>query len=761
MQKLIKAIYYHPLSGSSNLHNMLYKCILRFQNTPLLRYCQNSLINNTIKEAQSIPAFKEIYNGLERKSLKGLPLTNKGNFHIAFPNLKDRLIKDRSLADCQILKTSGSTSGKPSEIPVSQEDINRLRNYYILLGKASGGIFPQNYKYINMFPISNSSTGKYSELLIPEEYRLGRSDADPIKTKTLISDNMQAQVIHTNTNLVLSGLPILHLNFLSHIEENKEIKIIKHLKERGICLYGGESPSITEKLKLYSSYKQLVGLYGSTELGPRLGFSLDLNLVLDIALHNKEVLREVSNSNVVPITFFYDKYLNNYEIVNNSLVNTPLIQQTELKIRWDQDDYCEIISPSLLIHALKKHHNILSKSLSIIDEEYNVNLKNILEELIDGNKYEQLIKYFGMILFYGRKGILFGGSNLDNKFAEDVFEEVKKKVRGLHYLALYKHDDETVKEKIALSNYSGLRLDILLEIEGEVNDDEVKKEIISIMRSKHCDFDAILHYYEVHNKINEVMDNIKLHIYDKDSSPMHFRFINSKKRNYIIKKLTEDEIHDFNKLEEKYDNNWDGYCKLLYKNINNDMNELDKLRLYFTNHITNFMFSNKEYFEKENMKVNFHKIIEKVMKRRYGICMELNFMFNRFLNENGYNSKLVKCYKPNHEGDYYNIFHTAIIVEIMEMKYFVDVGFGEYFDEPKLLDDINMIDNVKVVLCEGGCHKIYNGDKEILKIVGDVELEEVIENYSAFFNGGNDFPLCKFLFERIYNLKDKVYCIPS
>lgn len=392
--------------------------------------------------------------------------------------------------------------------------------------------------------------------VIPDDFRLDRSNANSSETVNIINKGFIENTLKPQIDLVLSGLPIIHLNLIKYILDTNanNSNILEYLKRKGICLYGGESPTINEKLMLYQYYSKVVGLYGSTELGPKLGFSIDINLVMDIALRFPQVLNGLSSiRSCSPITFFYDKYLNNYEIISGSLVNTPLIQQAEIKIRWDQDDYCELISPIQIINAMKDNRVLIFNELLDIENRFHVHLTQIFDDLLDTDKYKNLIKYFGLILFYGRRGILYGGSNLDNKFVQSVFNKVNSETNNLlNYLALYKepiiHDNNN---NVNIALYSGLRLDLLIETTMPINSSELsrlKEFILNNMKELHCDFGKILHYYEANGQIREALDNIKLWLYQPNQSPMHKRFMKSNKRNYIIKQLQEDENINSNEI---------------------------------------------------------------------------------------------------------------------------------------------------------------------------------------------------------------------
>jgi hypothetical protein len=558
MGKLLSKAYHHPVNGTGFTNRNVYKFILRFNDSWLIGKARSNILAKQIKQSKSIKAYREIYKDVPNLKFNNLPTITKQNFHLSYPNITDRMPDGTDMTNLHIVKTSGSTSGKPSEIPLSENDILFVKNYYRLFGHLAKELMPLEYKYINMFPTSNSSTGVLSEQIVPNEFRLGRSNADPAATCKIIQDSFDNGKLKESEPLILGGLPILHLEFLNHLRslgQEQSARITKYLKDNSICLYGGESPTISERLKLFSSYKKMAGVFGSTELGPKLGFSIEANLVFDIALTNKNILIELDNDyqGDAPITFFHDKYLHKYEVMNHegkidnnsrgNLVITPLIQQSELKIKWDQDDYVKLINAEELVVAMKKYNNELMSQLKTFDSNYGTSLEMVYNDIINTAKYENLIKYFGLMLFYGRRGIIFGGANLDNAFVEIVFNKLKEIQiynNNVNYLAIYREPINNVNIVIGTNNYSGLRLDIAVETVNNLNIDEInelKIVIIDLMREQHNDFKSILEYYEHNNKLNEILANMHIHAYPNGASPMHKRFIASKKRIHIFKKI--------------------------------------------------------------------------------------------------------------------------------------------------------------------------------------------------------------------------------
>jgi len=80
----------------------------------------------------------------------------------------------------------------------------------------------------------------------------------------------------------------------------------------------------------------------------------------------------------------------------------------------------------------------------------------------------------------------------------------------------------------------------------------------------------------------------------------------------------------------------------------------------------------------------FHKI---VLNRRGGFCYEANGLFAALLRALGFNVTMLSAGVANAEGEFGPDFdHMALMVDLEE-RWLVDVGFGDSFREPLLLDE--------------------------------------------------------------------------
>jgi len=213
--------------------------------------------------------------------------------------------------------------------------------------------------------------------------------------------------------------------------------------------------------------------------------------------------------------------------------------------------------------------------------------------------------------------------------------------------------------------------------------------------------------------------------------------------------------------------------------------------------ISTYGFSNKNYFNelfrRNSIKNGFKpdSVIQRIKSEKYGICMELNYTFCMYLKSRGYNAYLTTCRKPKslvkNKLEYFDIEHIAIIVIMDNIKYFVDVGFGEYFVTPISLINSTVANNIEVLIkdnvyyltkCNGSVELKHNENdriksfdhiednnkdyKIVLKLDMDLssidDINKMNTNYVRFFNSNkDDFPLCDILFERVYDVNKQTF----
>ncbi|AYV77691.1 MAG: hypothetical protein Edafosvirus1_22 [Edafosvirus sp.] len=194
------------------------------------------------------------------------------------------------------------------------------------------------------------------------------------------------------------------------------------------------------------------------------------------------------------------------------------------------------------------------------------------------------------------------------------------------------------------------------------------------------------------------------------------------------------------------------YAVTLLRSVKTNDTPLTVLKKTMRNHISNYKFSNDTYFSKNKPKqFNSKKVIRKVIQQKKGICMELHYTYRKFLKNIGFtNTYLVNCKKPNSQGIFYKINHVALITKLNGKKYFVDVGFGEYFTKPILIKSKNSLD-------------IKKNKKLLLKVIDEpVSFSGLDANYTTFFQSKPaDFPLCRILYERVFDTRLAKYIEPK
>jgi len=83
-------------------------------------------------------------------------------------------------------------------------------------------------------------------------------------------------------------------------------------------------------------------------------------------------------------------------------------------------------------------------------------------------------------------------------------------------------------------------------------------------------------------------------------------------------------------------------------------------------------------------KALFDKIVR---KRRGGFCYELNGLFAALLRALGFNVAMLSAQVAKEEGGFGPDFDHMTLMVTLEQRWLVDVGFGDTFREPLLLDE--------------------------------------------------------------------------
>ena len=111
-------------------------------------------------------------------------------------------------------------------------------------------------------------------------------------------------------------------------------------------------------------------------------------------------------------------------------------------------------------------------------------------------------------------------------------------------------------------------------------------------------------------------------------------------------------------------------------------------------HLFNVPFENLDIHSHIPIALKINSIYKKIVqKNRGGFCYELNGLFYELLLSLKFNAKRISARVYDQKKEYSPEFdHFAIIVEIDNSEYLVDVGFGEFVFEPLKLE-LNVIQN--------------------------------------------------------------------
>lgn len=109
-------------------------------------------------------------------------------------------------------------------------------------------------------------------------------------------------------------------------------------------------------------------------------------------------------------------------------------------------------------------------------------------------------------------------------------------------------------------------------------------------------------------------------------------------------------------------------------------------------HLLNVPFENLDIHYHNPIELNINSIYKKiVLNNRGGFCYELNGLFYELLLSLKFKAKRISARVYDKENGYSPEFdHFALVVEIGDSEFLVDVGFGEFIFEPLKLE-LNVI----------------------------------------------------------------------
>jgi len=153
--------------------------------------------------------------------------------------------------------------------------------------------------------------------------------------------------------------------------------------------------------------------------------------------------------------------------------------------------------------------------------------------------------------------------------------------------------------------------------------------------------------------------------------------------------------------------------------------DLESLRLLQRQHLLTVPFENLDIHWKRPIALDGKRFYDKIIgEKRGGFCYELNGLFYELLAKIGFQNKIISAKVSKGNGDFGAEYdHLAIIAQIGNEEYLVDVGFGNFTAEPlKFIVDVEQLDNNGVFLIR----KYDENYFEVVKKDGDVWQSEYI-----------------------------------
>ena len=116
-----------------------------------------------------------------------------------------------------------------------------------------------------------------------------------------------------------------------------------------------------------------------------------------------------------------------------------------------------------------------------------------------------------------------------------------------------------------------------------------------------------------------------------------------------------------------------------------DLQSLKKLQLL---HLLNVPFENLSIHYNEPIILQLELLFNKIVNRkRGGFCYELNGLFAALLRQLGFNVSMLSAGVANSNGVFGPDFDHMALMALLDERYLVDVGFGDSFLQPLLLDE--------------------------------------------------------------------------
>jgi N-hydroxyarylamine O-acetyltransferase len=129
--------------------------------------------------------------------------------------------------------------------------------------------------------------------------------------------------------------------------------------------------------------------------------------------------------------------------------------------------------------------------------------------------------------------------------------------------------------------------------------------------------------------------------------------------------------------------------------------DLETLKTLQKQHLLHVPFENLDIHWQHPIALETEKFYAKIIEqKRGGFCYELNGLFNELLRKIGFQSKIISARVSHGDGTFGAEYdHLAILVQIGDTEYLVDVGFGDFAAEPlKFVLNVEQIDDNGIFL---------------------------------------------------------------
>jgi N-hydroxyarylamine O-acetyltransferase len=114
----------------------------------------------------------------------------------------------------------------------------------------------------------------------------------------------------------------------------------------------------------------------------------------------------------------------------------------------------------------------------------------------------------------------------------------------------------------------------------------------------------------------------------------------------------------------------------------------ETLRQLHLAHLLSVPFENLSIHWREPIVLDDAALFEKIVRRkRGGFCYELNGLFAALLRSLGFNVTMLSAEVANAEGGFGPPFDHMTLMVTLDERWLADVGFGDSFREPLLLDE--------------------------------------------------------------------------